>query len=292
MAVDKMEYVIDKLYEYAIPLFQFEFVTNGLIYDERIVNVIKRYSEFVSLCRETVYEKETFPHYYNVVIGISFDQFHSNKQLVEENYTKYERALIGFAQVKRIGVGNVWRKEGKAKTLQKGIKNINIEQHLLKRVELVDNEHKPMCPQWKSYKLLTPEQIIVVCDMYLSAKGDLLTESLGMHEYSFVDDKRHQICNVAKDDIYDSILKYNIGKYDCLTIMQYAVMERIRNPLKYFGDSLFEMQAKDTSDLIFSNKNAGYINIDDFEKNTIMDIRYLANMRTLINDWQFINRNS
>lgn len=287
LAVDKMEYILEKLHQYAIPLFQFEFVTNGFIYSEKLIDVIKKYSELVTLCRETIYGKETFPHYYNVIIGISFDQFHSNRKIVEENFIKYENALSGIAQVKKIGVGNLWRKEGRAKELKKGIKNLDMEQHLIKRIELVDKDHKPMCPQWKSYQLLTPDQIIVVCDMYLSAKGNLLTESLGMHEYSFVDDQQHIVCNVADDDIYDSILRYNIGKYDCLTVMQGAAMLKMSNPLKYFSDNLFELQAKDTSDLIFVNKNTGYVNMSDFETKTISDTNYPARLRAEINDSKF-----
>ena len=41
LAIDKLEYIIDKLYEYKIPIFEFHLFTNALIFNDRIVSVLK-----------------------------------------------------------------------------------------------------------------------------------------------------------------------------------------------------------------------------------------------------------
>ena len=273
LCLDKMQYFIDKLYEKRIPLFEFGFVTNGLIFNNDIVDIIKQYSKLVTLCREIGCEYDMMPKFMNVVIGISLDKFHSNRKWVEENFTKYKKALEGFAQVKKIAIGNVYRKEGNAKNLSGGTGVIGLEENFIKRVEILDKDHKPLCPQYKTYKLIKPEQIQICCDMYLSCLGNLLSSAMGMHEYSTVDYEKCIICNVADSDIYDSILEYNKGRIDCLTLTKMSVQERIKNPFKNFLDSLFLLAHKndDDSDLIFSNKSPGYVDTNGIELEALLN---------------------
>lgn len=290
LAIDKMKYVLCALYKNAIPILQFGFVTNGLVFNDDIIEIIKLYSELVCLCRETIIGKELLPHYKNVVIGISMDNYHSNQKQVEENYNKYKKSLEGIAQVVKVNVGNTYRREGRAKNLPAGLKNLDLWQHTMKRVEILDKNHKPMCPHWREYKLGNSEQIIIVCDMYLSVKGNLITESLGMHEYSFVDNPKYNICNVKNENIYNSILLYNKGKYDCLSIMKIAADNRIKNPLKYFSDDLFSILAKDNSEPIVVNKLKGYVDLSIFERNTISNRDYPQRMKEEIANHSFIEK--
>lgn len=71
LCVDKLEYIIDKLYEYKIPIFDFHLYTNGLIYNDRVVSVIKKYGELVKLCREIGCKGDLLLPQQNVIVEIS-----------------------------------------------------------------------------------------------------------------------------------------------------------------------------------------------------------------------------
>ena len=200
LAIEEMEYILNKLYENRIPLFDFGFITNGLIYDEKVISIIKKYSKLVKLCCEIGSGKPINAEN-NVVIGISIDKYHNNQKLAEINIRKYKIALKGYAQVVRVADGNIPRKEGNGTTLADGICNLNLEEAVVKRIEILDSNHKPLCPQYQTYKMIKPEQIIVCCDIYLSAKGNLLIAGLGLHDYSIVDKTVFQICTTNTEII-------------------------------------------------------------------------------------------
>ena len=273
LCLDKMQYFIDKLYKKRIPLFEFGIVTNGLIFNNDIVDIIKQYSKLVTLCREIGCNYDLMPKYMNVTVGVSLDKFHSNREVVENNFEKYKKALDGFAQVKKIAIGNVYRREGNAKFLSGGTSVIGLEDNFKKRIEILDKDHKPLCPQYKTYKLIKPEQIQICCDMYLSCHGNLLFSAMGMHEYPIVDFDKCIICNVCDSDIYSSILEYNKGRIDCLTLTKTTVQEMIKNPWKNFRDNLYLLTHKDDDDseMIFANKSPGYSDTHDIELQALLN---------------------
>ena len=52
LALDQMEYIVDKLNEYRIPLFKLQLVTNGYEKSERFVEIVKKIGR--ASCRERV----------------------------------------------------------------------------------------------------------------------------------------------------------------------------------------------------------------------------------------------
>lgn len=273
LAIDKLEYIIDKLYEYKIPIFEFHLFTNALIFNDRIVSVLKRYGELVKLCREIGCKNDLLPSYKNVLIEVSIDKFHSNKETVENNFQKYKTALDGLASVYKKAVGNVYNKLGRAKNLPGGVKNTNFKDRVNKRIEILDKEHKPLCPQYETYKLLDSQQILICCDMYLNCHGNLLAYSLGSYEYEVEDNEKYIVCNVFNDDIYSAILKYNEGKTDCLTLFKLNLENTIKHPLNDLSDKLFILahQSENDSDIPIMNKGHGWVDLDEFT--SIMAIR-------------------
>ena len=123
--------------------------------------------------------------------------------------------------------GNIPSKVGSATTLPEAIPYTNKEK-LDTRIEILSKDFKPMCPQYKTYKLLHNEQVYVVCEMCLSAKGNLtLYRVCSNNEYRFEDLSSQNICNVNKvESIYDSILKYNNGKNSCLDMLRVRRIEQ------------------------------------------------------------------
>ena len=281
LCVDKLEYIIDKLYEYKIPIFDFHLYTNGLIYNDRVVSVIKKYGELVKLCREIGCKGDLLLPQQNVIVEISVDKFHSHKGDVIENLHKYKTALDGFATVAKKAVGNVYYKLGNAKNLPRGIENIGLDQRKKKRIEILDKNHKPLCPQFNSYRLIDPDQVLICCDMYMNCFGNLLTYSLGATEYAIEDDENHIICN-CKDDIYTAIEKYNEGKTDCLTLLKWEIENAKRNPFRDLSDKLFILMHKkeNDSDIPIVNVSEGRVDLDLF--NSIMCINPEVSINNII----------
>lgn len=290
LCVDEMAYFLDKLYENRIPLFDFGFITNGLIYNEKIIDIIKRYSKLIKLCCE-IGSGNKIDVEKSVVIGISIDKYHNNKELAEENLKKYKNALQGYAQVVKVADGNIPRKEGNGKTLSNGLCNLNLEQAVIKRIEILDDTHKPLCPQYQTYKMIKPEQTIICCDMYLSSLGNLLIASLGLHEYFTVDYEKCIICNVLQENIYEAIIRYNVGKIDCCNLLKITNAENMKNPFRGLKDTLFYLQHKDEddSDVIKKDLPVGYINLEKLAMQSVTNPKIIDNIIVKANAKDYLN---
>lgn len=288
LCINEMKYILNSLYEKKFPLFNMDFVTNGLIFDEKLVEIVKGYSNLIKLCQEigTGSKVDVWKH---VVISVSLDKFHNHREIAEENLKKYQEALIGYAQVVKLAYGNIPRKEGNGKTLKNGICDLSIDRADIKRIELFDNRHMPLCPQYQNYKRVKPEQIIVCCEIYLNALGNLLISSLGLHEYDFADNPKYIICSSLSDDIYNEIEKYSIGKIDCCNLMKITIAESKRNPIRGLvgmKDAWFYMEHKreDDSDVVERDASPNGINVKElmtqavFNPNVIDDI--IANAKS------------
>lgn len=236
LAVDKMQYFLEQLYERAIPLFSFSIVFNGLLYNEEIVQTFKDYSDFVKMCCGVLDKDIDVTK--RVIINISIDKYHNHRDIAERNLEKYKKELKGYAQVLKYAKGNMVRKEGNARSLACADNDWDFKDAVNKRIEILDRYHKPLCPQYKTYRLIKPEQIRICCDMYLSAKGNLLTLALGDHGYYAVDSDKCIICNVNNSEIYQSILGYNKGRVDCISLLKRNALELRANPIKSLLNSL------------------------------------------------------
>ena len=263
LAVDKMQYFLEQLYEQAIPLFRFSIVFNGLLYNEEIVQVFKDYSDFVKMCCGVIDKEIDVTK--RVIISISIDKYHNHRDIAERNIERYKKALKGYAQVVKYAKGNIVRKEGNACSLACADNDWDFKDAVNKRVEILDIHHKPRCPQYKTYRLIKPEQIKICCDMYLSAKGNLLTFAIGDHGYYAVDYEKCIICNVNDSDIYESIIQYNEGKTDCISLLKRKTLELRSNPIKSLFGSLnyFLHIDEDDSDEVENDIRMGAISDEE-----------------------------
>lgn len=289
LAIDKMQYFLKKIYKNKIPLFEFELISNGLVYNDEIVAMIKSYSQLVKMCCEVVEQGVDITNH--VVLGISMDRYHNYSNIVERNFKEYKEALQGYAQVVKVAQGNTPRKEGNGAQLKDGFLDLGFNEAVHKRVEILDKDHKPRCPQYKTYRLIKPEQIKICCDMYLSAKGNLLTAALGLHGYYAVDFEKCIICNVNESNIYESILTYNKGKMDCLSLAKQSAIKRKDNPLSELHDVLFFLKHsnEDNSDVIKKDIPEGYIPISQFNAAVTFDDTLCEEMINLAESFNYNN---
>ena len=50
LALEEMDYFLDLLYEYRIPLFHLQIITNGYEKSEKFVQIVQDYSKMIKLC--------------------------------------------------------------------------------------------------------------------------------------------------------------------------------------------------------------------------------------------------
>lgn len=242
LCVDKIECFIEQLYEREIPIMSLDITTNGLYIDNKFIEVIKKYSNLIKLAQKYGRNNDNFKLFVN--IGVSFDLFHSNLKTVEENLILLQKELKDYAQITRAYSGNYVRNMGRAKSLNHPTLAFDIDDYSNKRIEILDKNHKPLCPQYMTYRIYRPDDILVCCDLLLTAKGNLLSVDLGFTEYDIADNPKYIICNVIDSDIYQSILAYNVGKLDCLTCQAKSLEKVQKNP----GETLKQIMIIDAID--------------------------------------------
>lgn len=202
-----MRYIANGIARRGIPLMRVEIITNGLVYDERFIAIVKRFSEIVHLTQQHGYEnREREP--WRIQVGVSLDRYHESPELCKKNYLRYKNAMKGFAEVLQVRHGNAPRNMGRAVALTDVVDHTLIrESYMLQKIEVLSANHKPMCKFYDSYRLDRPDQKIVCCGVYLNAYGEILPGLACDMDYSYYGDGA--IVCYSGDSIWDGILKYN-----------------------------------------------------------------------------------
>lgn len=210
--LDMMEYFLDQLYERKIPLFKLHIITNGYEKSQRFVDLVKRYSEMIQIC----YLDADIDIEYYVTIGVSDDRYHVGVD-IKGAIDFYKKGLKGYAKVLPARQGRIPSASGNGKNLPEAIVPEENEK-LDTRVEILSKDLTPMCPYFKTYNLLHENQIYVVCEMQVSAKGNLTLYRVAANDdYNYQD--ANFICSVH-DDIYEKITDYNKDKQSCIEKMR------------------------------------------------------------------------
>lgn len=162
-----IQYLANGIARRGIPLMRMEIITNALVFDERFIAIVKRFSEIVYLTQQHGYgRREREP--WRIQVGVSLDRFHKASDVCKKHYIRYKNALRGYAEVLRVSHGNAPRNEGRAVTLIDVIDHTLIrESYMLQKIEILSADHKPACKFYDSYHLERPDQKIVCCGIYL-----------------------------------------------------------------------------------------------------------------------------
>lgn len=235
LAVEEMRYILDKLYEYRIPLFRLQVITNGYVKSEEFVQIVKDYSDMIRIC----YLEADIDMKYYVTIGVSIDRYYEGYD-PNETLKYYKKELKGYAKVIPMTDGNIPVRSGNANSLPEAL-NQDEKERLDTRVEILTKDIKPMCPNYKTYNIVHDEQVYVVCEMSLTAKGDItLYRICSNSDYDYED--KNIICNIHNvSSIYDAIIQYNKDKCSCLEKMKKRKIKeekRKNDPAKLLKDMM------------------------------------------------------
>lgn len=188
-----------------IPLMRVQIITNGLIYEERLVALAKRFSEITRLTQVHGYgnaEREPW----RVSIGISLDRYHEAPETCKKNYIHYKNAMKGFAEVLQVRHGNAPRNEGRAGALADTVDyTLTAETYMIQQIEVLSANVKPMCKFYDTYHLERPDQKVICCGIYLNAYGEVLPGLACNTDYRC---RGIRLC-YAWEPIWEMVLKYN-----------------------------------------------------------------------------------
>ena len=213
-----MNHIIDKCYEYGIPVFKVNMITNGYSISNEFIETIKRFYKLISLCNSV--EHPNADHSKNIEIAVSVDKYHTGYDPVAAAQELKDR-LKGFATIYITKQGDAPHAMGRACHLKEAL-NLKVKKYD-RRIEYVNRYTKSHCPYSDpdNYILLHDDQTIICCDMGLTAKGDLVRFPVLQEEYENEDNTANHICNVNDTlCIFDEILKYNTGKISCTVAEQ------------------------------------------------------------------------
>lgn len=190
-----------------------QIITNGLIYEERLVALVKRFSEIIRLTKVHGYGN-TAREPWRVSIGVSLDRYHEAPETCKKNYVRYKNTMRDFAEVLQVRHGNAPRNEGRAANLPNTIDfDKTTSTYVIQQIEVLSAEHKPMCKFYESYHLERPDQKIICCGIYLNAYGEVLPGSACDTDYQC---RGIRLC-YAWEPIWDKVLEYNqaYGRQHC-----------------------------------------------------------------------------
>lgn len=224
LALDRIAYILYQAQARHIPVFQFRMVTNGLCDTEPVIKIIREWSSYIVICNSQ-YKEIDRPGSEFVELYVSKDRYHAHADISMRHFEEYQRALNGYANVTFAVGGNIPIFRGNAtKNIEESdawIPNAQ-SQRALRQITLLDSNHKPFCFRARSYKLIYPKQIIIPCDLYLTARGFVIPGYIGVErDYETCDLDDNAICRVS-EPIYEKIFEFNRGKMDCF---QYQAWE-------------------------------------------------------------------
>ena len=265
LALDKMRYILEGLKKREILLFKLECTTNGLIKSPEFVQIIKDYGEYIRWS----WVRDDLDLNYHVKIQISADDYHQAAGCdYEDSYFYYKVNLYNWADVSRLTTGKFPVKKGRAVNLPEAFDPADF--NFLRndrRVEMLTKDVRPACPNYQAYKLPYEDCIYIVCDLALSAKGDLMFFHFSDHEYEFED--ANIICNV-NGNIYEQILEFNKGRIPCIAYLKREQQEKTalnaelekrnaKNPnlrkalIEFYSENGFSKMDRDPSDEYYYN---------------------------------------
>ena len=227
--LDALEYILNGLCKRGIPLLEFGLITNGLIYSERFIDLIKWCKQIIDVsCSNCFINGEEYqPQRYlsRCDIGISLDRYHEKNDICMENYKKYKEALSDYADVRKIMRGNSPKYYGRAKSLDIPMMNTDalFDLSQKQRVELLSKDITPACLYYEKYHMFHKDQRIICCAIYLNAFGMVSSEYGGAWEYERCD-LFPKICK-SSDPIWESILEYNRDKIPCARFLKAQTKE-------------------------------------------------------------------
>lgn len=192
--IDGMRYFLHSAKKYNVQIHGLNIVTNGVVMCEEIKELIHDYSEYISRFSKENNKK------FNIKISISADKYHENHAFMALRW--YKRFCGGIACITINRIGDVPIAKGRANEIEEALPYMRTEKH---RICIKEKGMRVICPSHMNYQLLHGEQIIVLCNLFVTVHGNVIEQSVGDGEYTQTD-KEETIFNVNSAKDYRTIL--------------------------------------------------------------------------------------
>lgn len=220
LCLDTVEYIIRGLRKRGILLLKLSFITNGRIYSDRLVELMKQFKDIIDISCGYGFAPGTYDpakETYRVSVGVSLDRYHSAHKTCQKNFERYKAALEGVADVGRVLHGNAPIRVGRAVSLPQSetVVESTIDSSG-QTIEVLDKTHTPICRVYENFKLIDPGQRIVCCSLWLGHDGVIRSGTCASDPFEQIDNFP-RVCTTA-DPIWESVLAYNKGRVNCAQI--------------------------------------------------------------------------
>ena len=287
--IPAIKYILTKIKQNNIPLYDLMITTNGITDVNTISPIITDYAEYIAKCRANPIDRfrVTISSEELVTIIISRDDYHGFKELVCANIIEYRHQ---FDKPEHVNVvvsykGNIPFFTGRAKKYIPANQVIYSENNIIdscseRRIEILDNSHKPICRYYRTYKLMYPDQVIIVCPVAMSANGKLIHGFVNQTcDYDKMDNPYNIISdiNISKN-IYEDILSFNENRLICMDID--VTMAHIRREVADIIDKHNKAIIANSGNKKFQRTDGIIIstNIDDATEAEINALKHSADM--------------
>lgn len=212
LALDKMDYFLEKIKSKKIPLYELQIITNGTCFSDESLNIIKNYSDYIERCFEVKYNKKFSEDFKErrITIGISCDRYHNTDSI--EIFKQHKEKLRPYAFLFLHTNGELTVKTGRGKNIENAIDD---REFYPRRIEVWGKGRTCYCKAVTEYMLKhEPDYSVIMCPIEITATGDVKDFKYGD---AFDANSNNIITSLANNiSILDEIEKYNEGKLSCI----------------------------------------------------------------------------
>lgn len=215
VAKDKIIYLYEQIMKRKIIVLETQIVTNGMMIDEDIADVFKKFHIYLKGWYEAI-TNENFSEDFikkHIQICISSDKYHDNDS--NNLFDKVDALLGNYCAVTLYNRGNQVKDIGRAKRLACGSL---VSKTTLRKIAIFGKGYPCYCKTiTDELRQNQPDYYTIMCPVQITAKG-IMTQFM---ESEFVeeDEDRYTIVDFSKnEDIISGIERYNKDKQWCAYI--------------------------------------------------------------------------
>ena len=208
--LEGMRYFLESAKRHNVLIASVNITTNGTVQTQELIDLIEDYSDYI--------KKFILPdiNIKNCIsIAISSDIFHHTD--VETAFEWYKNNLSHVAKISQTKGGNVAIQRGRANDLPYAVP-APVEEIKQYKIQYKTKDNDTLCPTKNTFQLFSDKQIIVLCSLYITAKGDIINYS----EYDYEYEDSNNSCKIgtvfvdSAKEMLEQFERWNVGKPFCV----------------------------------------------------------------------------
>lgn len=215
IAKDKILYLYEQIMKRKIIVLETQIVTNGMMIDEDISEMFKRFNNYLKDWYESITNEKFSEDFIkkHIQICISSDKYHDNDS--ENLFDKVDALLGKYCIVTLYNRGNQVKDIGRAKRLACGSL---VSKTTLRRIAIFGKNYPCYCKTVnEELRQNQPDYYTIMCPVQITAKG-IMTQFMES-DFEEEDKDRYVIVDFSKkEDILSGIERYNKDKQWCAYI--------------------------------------------------------------------------